>query len=472
MCMGGRVHVDASESRTKQRATGICHDQSIMAGARITMELLRKSAEHNDGEITTLEELSLHQRDLCRIELLDSACRDLKILLLQNNLIPKIEHLRRLKLLDYLNLALNNIKKVEGLEGCESLRKLDLTVNFIADLVSVESLKNCQNLRELYLTGNPCSQYEGYREYVVATLPQLEQLDGIRITKSERILSMQQICETTKKIKDQSQREIRKEEERLARLASKGKRDKVQKGSAGEAKIVEIATDSESSSESDIDPEEEKRYWEEEDDFTPESRTEAALHAMRVREIEERKKNGEKKKKKPPKRNFFKADGTAYNMNDAGLDFVLDGQFDKTEPLVLDLAVYKYLDTSQLDLDVQPRHVRVTFKNKVFQLALPDEVKPDSAKAERSKISGHLVVTMPKVDQIVKPKKIERRPDPVPEPKPQRELLDVDASAEKIDYTRIAQDAMAQKSAVRRIRAPTRENDDDFVDDDDVPPLA
>ena len=50
-----------------------------------------------------------------RIELLDTACRDLKILYLQNNLIGKIENLRRLKLLDYLNLALNNIKVVEGL---------------------------------------------------------------------------------------------------------------------------------------------------------------------------------------------------------------------------------------------------------------------------------------------------------------------------------------------------------------------
>lgn len=25
-----------------------------------------------------------------------------------------------------------------------------------------------------YLTGNPCTEYEGYREYVVATLPQLK----------------------------------------------------------------------------------------------------------------------------------------------------------------------------------------------------------------------------------------------------------------------------------------------------------
>ena len=25
-----------------------------------------------------------------------------------------------------------------------------------------------------YLTGNPCTEYEGYRQYVIATLPQLQ----------------------------------------------------------------------------------------------------------------------------------------------------------------------------------------------------------------------------------------------------------------------------------------------------------
>ena len=42
-----------------------------------------------------------------------------------------MENLNKLKELDYLNLALNNIAIVENVEGCESLRKLDLTVNFI-----------------------------------------------------------------------------------------------------------------------------------------------------------------------------------------------------------------------------------------------------------------------------------------------------------------------------------------------------
>ena len=42
-----------------------------------------------------------------------------------------MENLTKLKELEYLNLALNSIKKIEGIEHCESLVKLDLTVNFI-----------------------------------------------------------------------------------------------------------------------------------------------------------------------------------------------------------------------------------------------------------------------------------------------------------------------------------------------------
>lgn len=108
---------------------------------RITIELLRKRSEHNEGEIHSLEELSLHQENLEKIEFLNQACRHLKILLLQNNLIAKIENLHKLKELEYLNLALNNIEVIENLERLESLKKLDLTVNFIGDIRGVKNLR-------------------------------------------------------------------------------------------------------------------------------------------------------------------------------------------------------------------------------------------------------------------------------------------------------------------------------------------
>lgn len=83
----------------------------------ITRELLRKRAEHNEGIISTLEEVSLHQEELEGInEVLGASCRKIKILYLQNNIISKIENLTHLKDLEYLNMALNNVRKIEGLQ--------------------------------------------------------------------------------------------------------------------------------------------------------------------------------------------------------------------------------------------------------------------------------------------------------------------------------------------------------------------
>ena len=134
----------------------------------VTPDLVRRRAEHNEGEIFSLEELSLHQLDIERIEHLQDWCPDLKILYLQGNLISKIgmcmpviiteiftqisffaENVRRLKRLVYLNLALNNIERIENLEGCEALQKLDLTLNFIWKLSDIQLLKRNCNLREL-----------------------------------------------------------------------------------------------------------------------------------------------------------------------------------------------------------------------------------------------------------------------------------------------------------------------------------
>lgn len=108
---------------------------------KITLELIRKRSEHNEGEISTLEEIALHQENIDKIQLIDRHCRNLKILLLQHNLISKIENLSMLKRLEYLNLALNNIQIIENLEGLESLKKLDLSINFIGDLQSVKNLR-------------------------------------------------------------------------------------------------------------------------------------------------------------------------------------------------------------------------------------------------------------------------------------------------------------------------------------------
>lgn len=61
------------------------------------------------------------------------------------------------------------------------------------------------------------------------------------------------------------------------------------------------------------------------------------------------------------------------------------------------LLFCRYLDTSLIDVDAQPKYVRVTVKQKTFQLALNDEIRMDAATSKRSQTTGHLVINMPKL---------------------------------------------------------------------------
>ena len=56
---------------------------------------------------------------------------------------------------------MNSVEKIENLETCEALERLDLTLNFIGDLTEgvTELAKWNPHLRELHLMGNPCSKY-------------------------------------------------------------------------------------------------------------------------------------------------------------------------------------------------------------------------------------------------------------------------------------------------------------------------
>ena len=64
--------------------------------APITEKLLRKRSEHNDGLLSDLQEIALHQEEIeCIPPLLQTVCRHLKIILLQNNVIEKIEHMNK-----------------------------------------------------------------------------------------------------------------------------------------------------------------------------------------------------------------------------------------------------------------------------------------------------------------------------------------------------------------------------------------
>uniref|UniRef100_A0A3B5K249 Leucine-rich repeat-containing protein 6 n=1 Tax=Takifugu rubripes TaxID=31033 RepID=A0A3B5K249_TAKRU len=326
--------------------------------------MIRMRAEHNDKEICSLEEVSLHQQNIEKIEHLDRWCRNLKILYLQNNLIPRMENLGHLKKLQYLNLALNNIEVIENLEGCESLEKLDLTVNFVGRLSSVERLKHNPHLTELFLVGNPCTKFQGYREYVVVTLPQLKWLDGAKISRSERIRACQRMEELKGGLQEQEEEHVRRRQRER------------QEAHIKESRGVTSTPTSPSEQELPAD-----RFWNTPCEFSPESRVEAHRH------LEEKQRAEENKGKKPKApRTLVTAEGRPLNINEP-----------KFPCHFLSLRPHRHMDTSLMDVDVQPTFARVTVKGKIFQVVLPAEVKPDSSVAHRSQTTGHLLLTMSRV---------------------------------------------------------------------------
>ncbi|CAE7691980.1 lrrc6 [Symbiodinium pilosum] len=422
---------------------------------RLTEELIRKRAEHNEGVLSDLEEIALHQQEIEGIESLEACCRHLKILLLQNNIIPKMEGLNKLKELEYLNLALNNISKIEGVDGCESLKKLDLTVNFVTaeDLEeSIYNLKANMMLEDLYLTGNPCADWSGCRAYVVAHLPQLKQLDAKLIVPRERIKARQQLPRLQQELEGLA------EEARHKRLRELGQ------------------------------PVDEGAY-------TKESRNEMYLELAEQKaekERNERRRMGAEPKEPRVVPGVYNARGEIRQCNEGKYNFDLD---DWTHPdkIVFELGVPKYLDTSALDVDVNPSYVRVVVKDKVTQLKFSAEVRPDACKVQRSRTTGVLRIDMPLLQpHQAKDPKAPAQPEleplkPATEPTPARGgrggYLAGDSESQKSktvsiqgiyqDPRRVApkkqQDSLMRE--VKTTRAPHVASTTEDDDDDDVPPL-
>ena len=71
-----------------------------------------------------------------------------------------------------------------------------MTVNFIDVFEihdSVMCLSRLPSFKEIYLTGNPCEDWKGCKDYLIAHIPTLECYNGEAITPSQRIKAVQNI---------------------------------------------------------------------------------------------------------------------------------------------------------------------------------------------------------------------------------------------------------------------------------------
>ncbi|XP_030794067.1 protein tilB homolog isoform X2 [Rhinopithecus roxellana] len=324
--------------------------------------------------------------------------------------------------------------------------------------------------------GNPCASFDHYREFVVATLPQLKWLDGKEIEPSERIKALQEYsviepqireqekdhCLKRAKLKEEAQRkhqEEAKNEDKRSNAGFGGRWDTDINAtlSSLESKDHLQAPDTEEHNTKKLDnSEDDLEFWNKPCLFTPESRLETLRHMEKQRKNQE--KLSEKKKKVKPPRTLITEDGKALNVN---------------EP--------KYMDTSLINVDVQPTYVRVMIKGKPFQLVLPAEVKPDSSSAKRSQTTGHLVICMPKVGEVITGGQrtftsvkttSDRSSEYINTRSKHMEKLEVDPS--KHSFPDVANIVQEKKHTPRRRPEPKiipSEEDPTFEDNPEVPPL-
>ncbi|ORC93467.1 putative leucine-rich repeat protein [Trypanosoma theileri] len=349
---------------------------------RITVDLLRRRAEHNEGCLSNLKEIALHQQDIEKIEVIGDVCRELEILYLCNNYISRIEGLHHLKSLKYLNLAVNNITTIEGLEGCESLERLDLTLNFVSDITCVQRLQANAFLEQLHLTGNPCTKISGYRAYIIHTLPQLRELDGEEVVRSERLEARQCSSEVTTVVDEEALR-VREAERIKAEMIAQG---------------------------IDVCPPRYNEKGERLYGHTPEDR----LQMLREKEEEERAKKKEpepgsigalhaemnKKSQRLTVEEEIAKYGRLLLRNEPKLPFVLDEHSDE-ESIILTVDIPKFLSTTLIDVQVEVDYIRVMVKGKLIQVPLQRQIAPSSAVVQRAAVTGTLKIRVPYAPHIL-----------------------------------------------------------------------
>ena len=336
---------------------------------RITQELLRKRAEHNDGILTTLEEISLHQENIERIENLEFYCRHIKILYLQDNIIEKLENLDKLKELEYLNLAVNSIQKIENLEKCESLNKLDLTMNFV-DIENLKESCDClskvPSLREIYLTGNPCEKFKYCRDYIIGRCPQIIIYDGNEVKKSERIKAREMMDFMEKELEKESRQHV------IFKQNDPSEKDPNKYSVEYRRKLYK---------------ELEQEKLENERKKKEESSKPGLWDEPVIKEV-------------PPP--VYKENGEVRICNQGRYDVFLDEDIYTTAITTFRIKLPKFLDTNKIKVDLNPNYVRCDINGKITQWRFDNDIIVEKATVQRSTTTGVLEIKAPMA--YIKPK--------------------------------------------------------------------
>ena len=136
--------------------------------------------------------------------------KKLKILVLRENSLSKIDSINHMEFLTFLDVSFNKLrtcdrttigslpslqvflcdnnylKNINGFEKFYSIQSISFENNKIPDYNSLEKLSSLVNLRDLALGNNPVSKAINYRNTIIRMFPNLLKLDGKEITNEER----------------------------------------------------------------------------------------------------------------------------------------------------------------------------------------------------------------------------------------------------------------------------------------------
>ena len=408
---------------------------------RITQELLRKRAEHNDGILSTLEEISLHQENIERIENLEYYCRHIKILYLQDNIIEKLENLDKLKELEYLNLAVNSIQKIENLEKCESLNKLDLTMNFV-DIENLKESCDClskvPSLREIYLTGNPCEKFKYCRDYVIGRCPQIIIYDGNEVKKSERIKAREMMDFMEKELEKESKEHV------IFKQNDPSEKDPNKYSVEYRRNLYKDL---------------EKEKLENERKRKEESSKPGLWDEPVIKEV-------------PPP--VYKENGEVRICNQGRYEVFLDEDIYTTAITTFRIKLPKFLDTSKIKVDLNPNYVRIDVKGKITQWRFDNDIIVEKATVQRSTTTGVLEIKAPMAfvkSRLDKIKKYEENKKALEMQKKEEERL------KKLKPIKQGVDFVRESSGIKEVENLDKKKDLDEiskecgVDLDEVPDL-
>ena len=98
---------------------------------------------------------------------------------------------------------------------------------------------------------------------------------------------------------------------------------------------------------------------------------------------------------------MYTPQGEVRQCNQGRYKYSLDESPDRTK-LIFNMEVPRFMDTSMLNVDLQPTFVRVDVKGKVTQIRFDEEILVERSQVQRSQTTGWLCITMPRanIDEI------------------------------------------------------------------------